>query len=328
MRRRGCLAWIGAAALGWPLAAEAQQPGRMRRVAILFGLPHDADGQARLTALRSALRNLRWEEGRNLRIDLRLAVGDNERTRAIVAELISTAPDVIFASPASMVTALRRQTWTIPIVFVQSGDPVRAGTVMSHARPGGNATGFTLFEASINTKYLQLLKDIAPAMTRVAVMENPDNTSWRGDLAQVEAAAQSLGVVPVLTPVRDAADVERQLAAFASQSNGGLIVPPDNTTLRHRGVILAAAARHRLPAVYSARVFVAEGGLMSYAIDQRDAYRRAASYVDRILQGEKPGELPVQGPVKFDLTINLKTAKLLGLDVPLAMLARADEVIE
>jgi putative ABC transport system substrate-binding protein len=223
---------------------------------------------------------------------------------------------------------LRRQTWTLPIVFVQSGDPVQAGSVMSHARPGGNATGFMLFEASINTKYLQLLKDIAPGTTRAALMQNPDNTAWRDDIAQIEAVAHSLGVAPVPTPVRNAADIERALAAFAGEPNTGLIILPDNTNFRYRDVIVAMAAKYRLPAVYPYRYFAAGGGLMSYGADLPDIYRHAASYVDRILRGEKPGELPVQAASKFELVINLKTAKALGLDVPLSLLARADEVIE
>jgi putative ABC transport system substrate-binding protein len=328
MRRREFLGVLGCAAAAWPIAARAQQPTRLRRIGVLLGFANDADGQARFGALRDELRRLGWVDDRNLRIDLRWAAGDTERTRASAAELIAAAPDVIFASPATMVAVLRRQTWTLPIVFVQSGDPVRAGSVMSHARPGGNATGFTLFEASINTKYLQLLKDIAPGVTRAAVVQNPDNTSWRGDVAQIEAVARSLGVVPVPTPVRNPADIERALAAFAGEPNGGVIALPDNTNFRHRDVIVAMAAKHRLPAIYPFRYFVTGGGLMSYGADQPDIYRRAASYVDRILKGEKPADLPVQAPTKYELVINLKTAKALGLTVPPTLLARADEVIE
>ena len=327
MRRREFLGLAGGT-IAWPLGARAQQPDRMRRIGVLLGFADDADGQVRFSALRNELRKLGWVDDRNLRIDLRWAAGDTERTRASAAELVAAGPDVIFASPATMVAVLRRLTWTLPIVFVQSGDPVQAGSVMSHARPGGNATGFMLFEASINTKYLQLLKDIAPGVTRAALVQNPDNTSWRGDIARIEAVARSLGVVPVPTPVRNPADIERALAAFANEPNGGVITLPDNTNIRYRDVIVAMAAKHRLPAVYPFRNFVTGDGLMSYGADQPDIYRRAASYVDRIMRGEKPGELPVQAPTKFELVINLKTAKALGLDVPLSLLARADEVIE
>jgi putative tryptophan/tyrosine transport system substrate-binding protein len=328
MRRRGFLTLLGGAAAALPRFAFAQPADRMRRIGVLLGFASDADGRNRLDAFRNALQDLGWVEGRNLRIDLRWAADNAESRRATVAELIAAAPEVIFASPAPVVRALRQQTWTLPIVFVQSGDPVQAGFVMSHAKPGGNATGFLLFEPSINTKYLQLLKDIAPRVTRAAVMSNPDNTAWRSDATQFDAAGRSLGVVPVATPMRDSAGIERAIAVFANEPNGGLIFPPDLTALHHRDAIIRLAAKHRLPAIYATRIFVSAGGLMCYGVDAADIYRRAAGYVDRVLRGEKPGELPVQAPTKFELVINLKTARALGLDVPLAMLARADEVIE
>jgi putative tryptophan/tyrosine transport system substrate-binding protein len=326
MKRRNLLGIMAGAAVAWPSIVCAQE--RRRRIGMLIGIANDADGQARVSAFRTALGELGWTEGRNIQIDLRWTPGTAANAQPIAEALIGTMPDVILASPATMVAALRRHNRTIPVVFVQSGDPVAAGFVQSHRRPGGNATGFVMWEPSISTKYPQLLKDIAPSVRRVAVVYNPDSSGWRGDLAHIEAAARSFSITPIGMVVRTSDDIERVLAAFSEGTGGGLIVPPDNTTLRHRELVVALAAKYRLPAVYTHRGFVSEGGLMSYAADRADSYRRAASYVDRILKGEKPDDMPVQVATKYDLVINLRTAKALGLDVPLTLLARADEVIE
>jgi putative ABC transport system substrate-binding protein len=330
MRRREFIAGLGAAAAPsaiWPLAARAQQSDRMQRVGIL------SDGaelgpSASDKAFLEGLMQLGWTEGRNLRIDYRLASSNDPEVILPQAEaLIRGAPDVIFARPATAVQVLQRLTHTIPIVFVQSGDPVQGASVQSLARPGGNMTGFVNFEPSINTKYLQLLKEMAPRVTRVSVLQT-QASSWRGDFALIEAVARSFAVLPVSTLIRDdPADVERTIASFAQQPNGSLILPPDNITAKHRALIVALAAKHRLPAVYSTRSFVDAGGLISYAAAPID-FRPVAAYVDRILRGAKPAELPVQQPTKFELVINLNTAKSLGLTVPETLLATADEVIE
>ena len=327
MRRREFITLVGGAA-AWPLIARAQQPERMRRVGVLMGFAEsDQDWQARVTGLRASLQELGWIEGRNLQLDVRWAQADPDRARAIAAELVTQAPDALFACPHFAAAAMQRETRTMPIVAVQAGDLVSAGFAQSHARPGGNVTGFVLFEGTINTKFLQLLKDIAPHINRVGVMQGV-SSAWRGDFAAIEAVAGSFGVRVIHTLVREAADIEGAFAAFAREPNAGLILPPDNTTIRHRELIIALAASHRLPAVYSDRVFVAAGGLMFYGADFTDVFRRAASYVDRILRGEKPGDLPVQAPTKFELVVNLKTAKMLGLEIPTTLLGRADEVIE
>jgi putative ABC transport system substrate-binding protein len=332
MRRREFITLIGGAAAGssllWPLAARAQQPDGVRRVGVLMGFAEsDTEWQARLTAFRTALQGFGWTDGRNLRFDIRWTAGDPNRTRASAAELAASAPDVILASPHFVVLAMHQQTRTIPIVAIQSGDPVDAGFVQSYARPGGNVTAFLLFEATINAKFLQLLKEIAPHLARVAVLQS-ESSSWRGDFRAVEAAARSLAVKPTAMIVRDAADIERAIVTFAGEPNGGLILPPDAMTIRHRDVIIALAAKHRLTAVYSGREFMSSDGLMFYGADFTDVFRRSASYVDRILRGANPGELSVQAPTKFELVLNLKAAKALGLDVPPTLLIRADEVIE
>jgi putative ABC transport system substrate-binding protein len=326
IRRREFITLLGGAA-AWPLAARAQQAERMRRIGVLMGFAEsDPEWNARLAAFRAALQELGWTDGRNVRIDTRWAVADpNPSTHA--AELAGLAPDVIFACPHPAAAAVRRQTRTIPIVAAISGDPVRAGLVETYARPGGNVTAFLLFEPTINAKYLQLLKDIAPNVSRVAMVYS-ENSAWRGDFAAIEAAARAFAVEPVAKLVHHAADIEHEIAEFARTPNGGLIVPPDTATIHHRELIVGLAAKHRLPAVYSFREFVIDGGLMHYATDITDIFRRSASYVDRILRGAKPAELPVQAPTKFELVINLKTAKALGLTVPLPLLGRADEVIE
>jgi putative ABC transport system substrate-binding protein len=326
--RRDLIAALGGAAASWPLAARAQQPGRVRRIGVLMGFREsDPAWQAHVAALRAGLEKLGWADGRNVRIDQRWAMADPDRARAYAAELVAAAPDVIFACPHFAAQAVHRQTRSIPTVVVQSGDLVSAGFAQSHARPGGNVTGFMLFEATINTKFLQLLKDIAPRVSRVAVVQS-HNSGWRGDFAAIEAVAGLFAVQPIATLVRDAADIERAIVALASEPNGGLILPPDSLTSSHRELIIALAAKHRLPAVYSGHIFVTAGGLMHYGTDFADIFRRAASYVDRILRGAKPADLPVQAPTKFELVINLKTAKALGLEVPPTLLVRADEVIE
>jgi putative ABC transport system substrate-binding protein len=327
MRRREFIAGLGGATAAWPLAARAQQPNRIRRVGILMGAS-DADFQARINAFLEGLAQLGWTEGRNLRIDYRSSNSNNPDVLRPQAEaLVRAAPDVIFAVAATAVQVLQRVTRTIPIVFYQNGDPVQGGSVQCLAHPGSNITGFVGFESSINTKYLQLLKEMAPQVTRVAVLQTKAS-SWRGDFAVIEAVAASIGVAPVTMLVRDDdADIERAVAAFAPEPNGGLILPPDSVTTKHRAVIVALAAKHRLPAVYSTRSLVDSGGLMSYTAAPLD-YRQVAVYVDRILRGEKPGELPVQLPTKYEMVLNLKTAKVLGLTMPQSILLRADEVIE
>jgi putative ABC transport system substrate-binding protein len=325
MKRREFITLVGGAAV-WPLAARAQQPGQLRRIGALMGFAEsDPDGMA--AAFREALQSLGWIDGRNVRIDYRWDVVDAARARAPAAELAALAPDVIFVDSAPAVAAMRQQASKVPIVFIQSGDPVQAGTVQGFARPGNNFTGFMSFESTINAKYLQLLKDIAPNVTRVAVMQF-ENSTWRGDFSVIEAVAPSLAITPIAAVVHDAGEVERAMSALAQEPNGGLILPPDGRTSANGDLIVALAAKHRLPAVYSARPYVVGGGLMSYGADRHDIFRRAASYVDRILKGEKPSDLPVQAPTRFELVINLKTAKTLGLDVSPALLTRADEVVE
>jgi putative ABC transport system substrate-binding protein len=323
MRRRQFIAGLGAAA--WPVVARAQEGNRIKRLGILRG---GSELDPANKALLEALAELGWIEGRNLRIDYRL-VGTNEpdAIRLHAEALVRAAPDVIFATPATAVQVLQHVTRTIPIVFMQTGDPVQAGIVQSLIRPDGNLTGFVTFEPSINTKYLQFLKDMAPQVTRVGVLQS-GATTFRGDFAVIEAIARSFAVVPSAVLIRDnIADIERAIVDFAREPNGGLILPPDNNTTRHRAMIAALAIKHRLPAVHSSRQWVYAGGLLSYAAAPTD-YRQIASYVDRILKGSKPGDLPVQLPTKYETVINLKTAKALGLTIPETLLATADEVIQ
>jgi putative ABC transport system substrate-binding protein len=324
VRRRQFIVGLGSAA-AWPLAARAEQVDRIRRVGILNdGL---SGGELGNKAFLEGLAQLGWMEGRNLRIDYGLAgSNDPDAMRPAAEALVRAAPEVIYARPATAVQALQRLTRTIPIVFVQSGDPVQGGTVQSLARPGTNMTGFVSFEPSINTKYLQLLKEMAPRVTRVSVLQT-QASSWRGDFTVIEVVARSFAVAPVRMLIRDdPADIERAIASFARQPDGGLVLPPDDITRKHRALIVALAAEHRLPAVYWNRGFVDSGGLISYAARLVDV-RQVAAYVDRILRGAKPADLPVQQPTKFELIINLKTAAALGLDVPESLLATADEVI-
>ena len=329
MKRRDLITLLGRAAVAWPLAARAQQPERPRRIGVLMTLAaDDPEAQARNAAFLQALSELGWTVGRNVQIDYRWGVADADRYRSRAAELVALAPDVILTNGAAGMAALQQVTQTMPVVFVQVTDPVGAGYVASLARPGGNATGFTLFEYSTSGKWLELLKQIAPGVTRVAVLRDPTAATGLGQFAAIQSVAQSLGVE--LTPVglRNADEIERSLAAFGSGSNGGLIVTSGAYAILHRDLIIKLAARHRLPAVYSYRFFVTGGGLISYGTDTIDPFRHAAGYVDRILKGAKPGDLPVEQPTKFDLVINLKTAKALGLAVPPSLLAIADEVIE
>jgi len=329
MKRRDFITLLGGAAAGWPMVARAQQAERMRRIGVLINFASDdVEGQARLTTFREGLRQLGWTEGGNVRIDTRWAAGDPDRYRQYVAELLALAPDVILAISSAALASLLQATRTVPIVFTTVADPVGAGYVDSLARPGGNATGFVLWEYSIAAKWLELLKEIAPQVTRAVVFRQSALAAGPGQFGVIQAAAPSLGVDLRVADVRDAREIERAVTTFAQGSNGGLIVTGSPGALSHRTLIVALAARHRLPAVYSARVFPADGGLISYGPDSVDQLRRAAGYVDRILKGEKPADLPVQAPTKYELVINLKTAKTLGLDMPPTLLARADEVIE
>src|SRR5215470_2399695 len=325
MRRREFVTLLGgAAAVAWPLAARAQQPERMRRIVILHTpAADDPEGQARNTVLLHGLTQLGWTDGRNVRIETRWAAGDADRIRRYAAELVALAPDVIVATGSATVGPLLQATHTAPIVFVSVPDPVGAGFVDSLARPGGNAT-----EYGISAKWLELLKEIAPGVRRVAVIRDPALAVGAGQFGAMQSVAPSFGVELNPVNVRDAGEIERAIAAFARGSNGGLIVTGSALATVNRNLLITLAARHKLPAVYFARNIVADGGLISYGPDTLDQFRRAAGYVDRILKGEKPADLPVQAPTKYELVINLKTAKALGLEVPPALLARADEVIE
>jgi ABC-type uncharacterized transport system substrate-binding protein len=329
LKRREFITLLGGTAATWPLAARAQQGERMRRIGVLMNLAaDDADGQARMAAFLQGLAQLGWSEGRNLRIDTRWGEGDADRARRYAAELVALAPDVILASGGSVLAPLLQATRAVPIVFTIVADPVGAGFVNSLARPGGNITGFTGFDYSLSGKWLELLKQIAPGVTRAAVIRDPAIAAGIGQWGAIHTAAPAIGVEVSPVNVRDAGEIEHAVAAFARSANGGLIVTGSALAFVHRDLIVALAARHKLPAVYWDRAPVVSGGLISYAPDSIDQYRRAAGYVDRILKGEKPADLPVQAPTKYELVINLKTAKALGLDVPPMVLARADEVIE
>ena len=328
MNRRSFITLLGGAAAAWPLAARAQQGERMRRVGVFMNLAKDdPESKARLAALVEGLQQLGWSEGRNLRIDTRWGSGDANSFRRQAAELVTLAPDVMIASGATLV-ALQHVTRTVPIVFVNVTDPAGGGFVESLAQPGGNTTGFTPFEIGFSAKWLELLKEIAPGVTRVAVLRDPAIPSGVGQFTVIQTAATSLGVEAIPVSMRDAAGIEQAVAALAHSANGGLILTVSGLAYLHRDLIIALAARHKLPAVYADRPFAAGGGLISYGSDQVDGYRRAAGYVDRILKGEKPADLSVQAPTRYVLVINLKTAKALGIEVPPTLLARADEVIE
>jgi ABC-type uncharacterized transport system substrate-binding protein len=327
MRRREFITLLGAAA--WPLVARAQQAERMRRIGALMNLSaDDPEAQARVAAFLQGLQEAGWAVGRNVQIDIRWGMGDAERVRKNVTELVALAPDVIFANTFPIVVALQQATHAVPIVFAGLIDPVGAGVVASLARPGGNTTGFAGFEYGLSVKWLELLKQIAPRMTRVAVLRDSLTTVGIGQLAAIQGVAPSFGVELSPLVVRDSGEIEPAVAAFARGSNGGLIVTIGTLVQAHRDLIITLAARHRLAAVYPFRIFVTSGGLISYGPDPVDQFRRAAGYVDRILKGDKPAELPVQHPTKVELAINLKTAKALGLDVPAHLQQIADEVIE
>ena len=329
MLRRQFITLIGGAAAAWPITARAQQPEQMRRIGVLMNrVAGDPEGSARVAAFQHGLQQFGWTDGRNVRIDIRWGEDDADRERQYAAELVALAPDVILAAGTQGLAALQRVTRTLPIVFVGVGDPVGAGFVDSLARPGGNTTGFMVYEYSLSGKWLELLKEIAPIVTRAAVLRDPDSRAGIGQFSAIQAAARPLGVEVNPIGVRDAGEIERGVAAFARAANGGLIVTPSGRVSLHRDLIVAVAARHKLPAVYPFHYMVTDGGLISYSPDWVDQYRPAAGYVDRILKGEKPADLPVQTPTKYELVINLKTAKALGLEVPPSLLARADEVVE
>jgi putative ABC transport system substrate-binding protein len=329
MRRRELITLLGGAAAAWPLAARAQQGEGVRRIGVLLNLAeNDPEGKARLGAFLQGLQQLGWTDGRNVQIDIRWAGGDAERIRTHAAELVTLTPDVILAAGGVVMGPLLQATRTVPIVFTQTADPVGGGFVDSLARPGGNATGFLTFEYSLSGKWLELLKQIIPGMTRAAVLRDAADPAGTGQFGAIQSVAPSFGVELSPVNVRDAVETERAVTEFARGSNSGLIVVAGGLAIVHRELIIALAARHRLPAVYFNRMYVTGGGLISYGPENLDQYRRAAGYVDRILKGEKPADLPVQAPTKYELVINLKTAKALGLDVPPMLLARADEVIE
>ena len=328
MKRREFITLLGGAA-AWPLTARGQQGERMRRVGVLMGLAaDDREAPARVAAFAQGLQELGWTMGRNVRIDYRWGAGVADLYRRYGAELVALAPDLVLASGVPAARAVEQASRTMPVVFVDTTDPVAAGVVASLARPGGYATGFMQFEFGMSGKWLELLKEIAPGVTRAAVIRNPMTPAGAGQLGAIQAVAPSFRVEISPTDVRDASEMEHAIAAFAREPNGGLIVLSTSLAVAHREQIIASAVRHRLPAIYPFRTYVDAGGLVSYGPDRIDPYRRAAGYVDRILKGEKPAEMPVQAPTKYELVINLKTAKTLGLDVPPLLLARADEVIE
>jgi putative ABC transport system substrate-binding protein len=329
MRRRDFIKVVPGSAIAWPFAVRAQQQDRMRRVGVLLPTATDnAVFQARMAAFLGGLQQLGWTDGRNVRIDTRWYAGDTDLIRKYAVELVALGPDVVMAFGSNAVPPLQQVTRTIPIVFALVADPVGAGYVESLAQPGGNVTGFTTFEYAIGGKWLELVKEIAPRTTRVAVLRDSAIAAGPAEFGAIQALAPSLGVELRPVDMRDAGEIERAITAFAASSNGGLIITASNMATIHRELIIALAARHRLPAVYYSRYYVTGGGLISYGPDLLDQCRRAAGYVDRILKGEKPGDLPVQAPTKYELVINLKTAKALGLTVSQSLLARADEVIE
>ena len=329
MKRREFITLLSGAAAAWPLHARAQQGERVRRIGVLMPLAaDDPEATARIAVLQQSLQQLGWVDGRNVQIDARWSAGNEADTRKNAADLAALAPDVILANGASATGPLLQATRTVPIVFVIVTDPVGAGFVDSLARPGGNATGFINFEYGMSGKWLELLKQIAPGVTRVAVLRDAAVSVGPAQFGVIQAVAPSLRVEVNPINLRDAGEIERAIAAFAGSPNGGLILTAGATAQLHRDLIITLAARHKLPAVYPYRHLVTAGGLLSYAPDYIEQYRRAAGYVDRILKGEKPADLPVQAPTKYELVINLKTAKALGLDVPPTLLARADEVIE
>jgi putative ABC transport system substrate-binding protein len=329
IRRREFVAALGGTAAAFPVTARAQQGGRMRRIGVLMDAAEDdPEYQARLAAFRQGLERLGWAEGRNVRTDTRHGTGRPDQFPVLAKELIALQPDVIFVTGTGTTAAVQRESRTIPIVFIGVADPIGEGFIASLARPGGNLTGFLSLEASVAGKWLAMLKEIAPDLARAALVGNPKTGAHDYFLRAAEALAPALAIELLPGRVETAADIEHAIESIARVPNGGLVLPPDGTTIVHRDLILALAARHRLPAVYALRFFVAAGGLMSYGTDLVDRYRQASIYVDRILRGEKPADLPVQAPVKYETVLNLKTAKALGLTVPDLLIVRADEVIE
>jgi putative tryptophan/tyrosine transport system substrate-binding protein len=328
MRRRAFIAALGGAA-AWPITVHAQQPRIMRRIGFLTSISeNDSEGRSWIAALTRGLEELGWTEGRNVLIEYRFGEADAVRLPNLAKELIAWKPDVVVAATPLAATAIREHSLSIPTVFVQVGDPVSAGFVTNLAHPEGNLTGFTNFEFSIGAKWLELIKECSPSIRRVLIVFDPANPTWGAYLRTIEAAAPSLGMQLTPAGMRDPAEIERDIAEFAQKPNGAAIVVPGPVTIKDREVIITAVARHGLPAVYAYRFFAVSGGFISYGVHLADLYKRAAGYVDRILNGAKPADLPVQNPTKFELVINLKTAKALGLEVPPSLLARADEVIE
>ena len=329
MKRREFITLLGGAAAAWPLAVRAQHSDRVRRIGVLIGYAEDdPETKARLAALREGLEKRGWSEGRNVQIETRFAAGSADKYVSLAKELIATRPDVILAHTTLVATALQRESRVIPIVFVNVSDPIGSGFVAGLARPGGNFTGVLQYEAGVVGKWLAMLKEIAPRLDRVALVANPKTTPFDYFLRAAETAAPSLAIKMVPSPVATAAEIEHAIDTFAGAPNGGLLLAPDATVILHRNLIITLAAKHKLPAVYPFHFMVVEGGLMSYGTDQADAFRLAASYIDRILRGDKPSDLPVQAPTKFETTLNLRTAKALDLTVPPGLLIAADEVIE
>ena len=330
MKRREFITLLGGAALASPVAARAQQPGRMRRVGVLMGVAEsDPEGQARIAAFRQGLSDLGWADRRNLRIEYRWAAGDADRIRAYAAELVALAPDVLVGNGAPVLTALRDATRSIPIVFVLVNDPVGQGFIANLARPGGNITGFSFLEYSMVGKSLEMLRQLAPNVHRVAIMFNPATAPhYTVFLRSFETVPPPSPLEIKATPVGTEADIEQAVAKLAKEPGSGLLVPPDTFTVVHRDLVISSAAQHRVPAIFTYRQFVREGALISYGPETTDIFQRSASYVDRILKGANPGDLPAQAPTKFELAINVRTARTLGLDVPPTLLALADEVIE
>ena len=328
MRRREFFILLGGAA-AWPLAARAQQPDQMRRIGVLMSVAaDDPRAKVQLAGLLDGLAKLGWVEGSTVHIEYRFAGGNSDQFSVLAKELIALHPEVIFAQSTPVAAALQRETRAIAIVFVEVSDPIGSGFIASLARPGGNLTGIIQYEPGIAGKWLAMLKEIAPSLARVALLANPKGTAYDYFLRNATAAASSLGIEIISSPVDDVADIERSIISLARQGNGGLLLPPESFIYAHRDLVIGLAAEHRLPAVYAWRFIVKEGGLMSYGIDLVEVYQQSALYVDRILRGAKPAELPVQVPTRYETVVNLKTAKALGLDMPSSLLVRADEVIE
>jgi putative ABC transport system substrate-binding protein len=328
MKRREFISLLGGAAAAWPIVARAQQPDRVRRIGVLMGIANSPEGQRRVAAFQEGLLSLGWVEGSNAQLDIRWTAGDKASMRAHAQDLIGKSSDIILVNGTQTASVLLGETRSLPVVFVQVSDPIASGLVTGLAHPGGNVTGFYTNEDALVGKWLELLKETVPNVENVAVVLSLEDPAWAGYLRTVEAVAPRLGVQIFSAVVRDALEIEQAIDAIARKPNGGLLVQPTSLTTVHHERIISLAGRHRLPAVYPLRLFATSGGLMAYGADNIDQYRRAAAYVDRILKGEKPGDLPVQQPTKFELVINLRTAKAIGLEIPPLLLARADEVIE